>query len=123
MPSGTVRVWIDGVAFESEYSNIASRQREITKIIINNATLKSQIQIDIIPNIQLKEHYVSEETKKGGYSRQLWEKNIDQYTHRIHAWKAHKKPGSRTKKGVCFKCLGIAAYRFTDNSAVHSLAI
>jgi hypothetical protein len=123
MPAGKIRVWIDGVSFESEYVDQASRQKEITRTILANAILKSHIEIDIIPNTELKEHNVSEETKKGGYSWQLWNKNVDMHTHKKNAWKTHKRPGSKTKKGICFKCIGLSVYSLSDSNSIYSLAI
>lgn len=123
MSDGTVRVWIDGVAFESPYTDIESRQKAITKSIFNNASIGSQISIDIIPNIQRKEHYVTEEYKKGGYSWEMLEKSRWVYNNRKKGIKNFRRPGSRTKKGVCFKCIGIAVYSLPDRDTVYSLAI
>jgi len=125
MPSGIVRVWIDGVAFESPYTGIESRQKAITKSILKNATIGSQISIDIIPNLHRKEYYVTEESKKGGYSWALWAKNFEAYRNRKNHQenrsrksKVYPRP-KRRKEGLCFKCIGIAVYIFSDRSTNH----
>lgn len=122
MPAGVVRVWVDDVAYESPYTDKASREKAITKIIVNNASIGSQINIDIIPSLHRQEHYVTEEAKRGSYSWEIWKKNCQTHQNRTRGRKTFYRPGSKTKKGVCFKCIGIAVYIFSDSSTDHFIS-
>lgn len=122
MPSGVLRVWVDGIAYETTYTSAAHREKEITRILIDNSTLKTRdIIIDIIPRIT--ERYVLQEAKRGGYDWSLQEKARNRERMRQRYKKTLRSHGSNKKKGLCHRCIGIAVYRISDCSNNYSFSI